>query len=223
LVRNFTMAKKLLFTFCVLLAWAVSYGQYAGYDTKLESLYKFSKSYFRSDPFTGEFSGFLKHLINDPAISEKFIRKKTDTSFYTFHGTYTGYNPFFFKPKRVEILLEETPVEYGDSLHTADTIFTYQLLAYANDDATGADDIKKEFEKIHRQTSRKFDSNYKEFRDGDEITVAIHNYFVPLHWLAPLSIAWGRLKNSGELVLNITMRIKMSGNRSVLPAALYDF
>lgn len=217
MVHNLNMTKKPLFISLAVLACMVARSQDNTYWLKMESLLKFSKSYFRSDPFTGEFSGFLKHLINDPAISEKLIQKRTDTSLYYFYGIYTSYNPFFFKPKRVEILLEETPMTYEDSLYMTDTIFTYQLLAYANDDAAGNKETKKEFEKIHRLVHRKFESNYKEVKEGNEITTAVHNYFIHDRLLSPLSIAWGRLEKQQELFLNITLRVKMDGNRSMVP------
>lgn len=218
------MRKKAVYILILLLACTAGYGQ-DGYDRdpRLQGLYKFTKNYFRSDPFTGEFSGFLKHLINDPAMRDKFTQKRTDTSFYAFHGIYTSYNPFSFIPKEVAILLEETPIVYDDSLHISDTIFTYQLLVYADDDVKGREAIKKEFEKLHRQNRNKFfDSNYNEITEGNEVTAAVHSYFVATHWLAPVSIAWGRVEEKKELVLNITLRVKMSANKAILPAPLYS-
>ena len=72
-------------------------------DPTLQGLYKFADEYFRSDPFKGQFSSFLKHLINDPDISEKTYLKKNRYFFYIFYGTYKNYNPFFFKPKAIEV------------------------------------------------------------------------------------------------------------------------
>lgn len=217
------MRKKPLLFIAIFFFTFAAYGQDEVYLARAEQLIKFSKNYFRSDPFAGEFSSFLKHLINDPAIIEKNIQKRTDTTLYSFYGTYTSYNPFFFKPKRVEILLEETPVEYIDSLQTRDTIFAYQLMAYADDDNAGNEETLKEFEKINRQTGRKLENNYRELKNGNEITARIYNYFMPGHLLSPLSIAWGRLPGQHELVLNITLRFKMSANVSVLPGALESF
>lgn len=191
-------------------------------DPSLQGLYKFADEYFRSDPFKGQFSDFLKHLINDPDITDKEILKKTDTSFYTFYGTYKTYNPFFIKPKRIEILLQEISVGYGDTAKAVDTIFQYQLLAYFNNDKKGREDLKKEFDKIHRQTQRKFfDNSYKEMTRGNEITGGFHNYFVPYYGLAPATVLWSEAKEKQELVLNLTLRFKKEGNESILPMPFY--
>lgn len=186
-----------------------------------EGLFQFSKSYFRSDPLVGSFSGFLKHLMNDPAIKNKQIQQRTDSTLFYFFGVYTSYNPFFFKPKRVEILLEETSIKYVDSL-PADTILVYQLLAYT-DGSRGQQEVKKEFEKIHRQYNKRFDnSNYSNLETGEKITGGLHNYFVSFAGLAPVSTIWGVLKETNEYVLNITLRIKSKGNRAVLPVMFYN-
>lgn len=191
-------------------------------DPSLQGLYKFADEYFRSDPFKGQFSDFLKHLINDPDLTDKDILKKTDTSFYTFYGTYKTYNPFFIKPKRIEILLQEVSVGYGDTAKAVDTIFQYQLLAYLDNDKKGREDLKKEFEKIHRQTQRKFfDNSYKEMTKGNEITGGFHNYFVPFYSLAPATVLWSEAKEKQELVLNLTLRFKKEGNETILPMPFY--
>jgi hypothetical protein len=190
-------------------------------DPTLQGLYKFADQYFRSDPFKGQFSSFLKHLINDPDISNKNIQKRTDTSFYSFYGVFKTYNPFFFKPKRIEIVLQEASVAFSDSAKAEDTIFTYQMLAYLEDDKKGREELRKEFEKINRQTKRKFyDTAYKEKMEGNQITGAWHNYFVPYYTLAPLTILWSELKDRHELVLNITLRFKTEVNEVFLSMPL---
>ncbi|HKZ66968.1 MAG TPA: hypothetical protein VJ111_11450 [Chitinophagaceae bacterium] len=207
------MKKYLLNVFFILFFYNASFSQ--------EGLYQFSKSYFRSDPLIGSFSGFLKHLMNDPAITNKRIRQRTDSTFFYFFGVYNNYNPFFFKPKRVEILLEETSIKYIDSL-PADTILVYQLLAYT-DGSKGKQEVKKEFEKIHRQYNKKFDdSNYQDLKTGEDTTGGLHNYFVSFAGIAPVSTLWGILKDTNEYILNIIFRIKSSENRTVLPVTLYN-
>ncbi len=205
--------KKNLLSFFIILSVNISFSQ--------EGLYQFSKSYFRSDPLVGSFSGFLKHLMNDPAITDKQNRQRTDSTLFYFFGVYNNYNPFFFKPKRVEVLLEETSIKYIDSL-PADTILVYQLLAYV-DAGKGKQEVKKEFEKIHRQYNKRFaSSNYHDLKTGEEITGGLHNYFVSFAGIAPVSTVWGLLKDTNEYILNITLRIKSSENRTVLPATFYN-
>jgi hypothetical protein len=206
------MRKILLSFFIVSFSSSFSFAQ--------DGLRQFSKSYYRSDPFIGEFSDFLNHLINDPLLREKEMQKRTDTSLFYFSGIYTNYNPFFFKPKKIELLLQETSVNYTDSL-PHDTIFIYQLLAYADSNDKGQQAVKKEFEKIHRVFNKRFyKSNYQNLKTGEVITGGLHNYFVSYSGLAPVSVAWGKLEN--DFVLNISLRIKYNANRAVLPASFYN-
>lgn len=208
------MKKNLLSLFIILFAATSSFAQ--------EGLYQFSKSYFRSDPFVGEFSSFLKHLMNDPTLIDKETRQRTDSSLFYFIGVYKNYNPFFFKPKRVEILLEESSIQYADSI-PADTVLTYQLLAYTDGNNKGEQEVKREFEKIHRQFNKKFyNSNHLDLKSGEEINGGVHNYFVAYSGLAPASVVWGKLEATNEYLLNITLRIKTSENRTVLAAPLYN-
>ncbi|MEP7372104.1 MAG: hypothetical protein ABI675_01870 [Chitinophagaceae bacterium] len=206
------MRKILLSFFIVSFSLSLSFAQ--------DGPRQFSKSYYRSDPFIGEFSDFLNHLLNDPLLREKEIQKRTDASLFYFSGVYMDYNPFFFKPKKIELLLQETSVRYTDSL-PHDTIFIYQLLAYADSNEKGQQEVKKEFEKIHRVFNKRFyKSNYQDLKTGETITGGLHNYFVSYSGLAPVSIAWGKLEN--DFVLNISLRIKYSANRAILPASFYN-
>jgi hypothetical protein len=191
-------------------------------DPTLQGLYKFANEYFRSDPFKGQFSSFLKHLINDPDITDKNIQKRTDTSFYLFYGTFKTYNPFFFKPKRLEIVLQEASVGFSDTAKATDTIFVYQLIAYLEDDKKGREILQKEFEKIHRQTKRKFyDSGYKDVVKDNVVKGAWYNYFVPYYSLAPLTVLWSEVKDRHELALNLTLRFKTEVNEVFLPMPIY--
>ena len=213
------MIKKLLFTSFILLTCLIAIAQETHEELQWKNLNKLVKNYFRSSPFEGEFSGFLKHLINDPTIGGKTSRMKTDTSFYMFRGMYSTHNPFFFKAKRVEVRLQETPVQYESADRPLDTLFVYNLLAYVDNNEKGESDILKEFEKIHRQNHRKFFANDNdEIKEGEEVKVRIRNYFVPLHILSPFSVAWGKLTEQQEMVLTITVRFKISNNKAILPS-----
>lgn len=206
------MRKILLSLFIISFYFTPSFAQ--------EGLYQFSKSYYRSDPFIGSFSGFLNHLLNDPSLQEKEIQKRTDSSLFYFSGIYKNHNPFFFKPKKIQILLQEVSVQYADSL-VRDTIFVYQLLAYADGTEKSQQEVKREFEKIHRVFNKRFyNSNYQDLKTGETIAGGIHNYFVAYSALAPVTIIWTKLDN--EFVLNISLRMKASENRAVLAASLYN-
>lgn len=113
----------------------------------------------------------------------------------------------------------EAPIQYNDSL-PSDTILVYQLLAYAEGNDKGERDIKKEFEKIHRQFNKKFHgSNFQDLKTGNEIKGGVHNYFISYTAIAPVSVAWGKVKDN-EFVLNLMLRIKTKENVAVLPATL---
>ena len=213
LIQGWHMKKNLLLLFFISFAYTSSFSQ--------EGLFQFTKSYFRSNPFVGEFNAFLKHLMNDPLLKDKKTWTRTDTSLFYFSGVFNNYNPFFFKPKRVEIILEETSVQYVDSM-PADTILVYQLVAYADGNSKGDQDVKKEFEKIHRQFNKKFySSNFQDLQIGKEIKGGVHNYFVGSARIAPVSVAWGKLKED-EIMLTLMLRIKTKGNVAILPATFYN-
>lgn len=207
--------KKILLLFFLIIAFhRESFSQ--------DGLFQFSKNYFRSDPFAGNFSDFIKHLLNDPAIGNKQMLHKTDTSLFYFFGTYKNHNPFFFKPRQIEVRLQESPIQYADSLPT-DTILVYQLTAYAEPGDVGKQEVKKEFEKIHRQINKKFyTSNNKDLKTGTTVTGGVHNYFVGFASLAPVSVVWARLNGTNESVLNIILGMKTSNNQAVLATSLYN-
>ncbi len=186
-------------------------------------LQKFTHSYFRSDPYKSEFSVFLAHLLKDPAIANKEMLPRTDTSFFYFHGTYTNFNPFFFKPKRIEVILTETEVSYSESDPSIDTVYLYQLLAFNDYTPEGIEDVKKEFNRVNRQFAKKFfDSNHTDLKQGTKIAGGASNYFIPLHGVAPVTIAWGKIENQNSAVLSIVLRMKSSYNRAVSPAPFYQ-
>lgn len=206
------MKKHLLSFIFILFVYTSSFSQ--------EGLLQFTKNYFRSNPFTGEFSGFLKHLINDPDLKDKKTHRRTDTSLFYFSGVYTNYNPFFFKPAKITITLEETAVQFADSL-PVDTIFVYHLLAYAEAGTKGEQEVRKEFAKIHRQFNKKFSgANFNELKAGEAIAGGVHNYFINTTNIAPVSVAWGKVNN--EFALNLILRIKTGANKAILPVALIN-
>lgn len=206
------------FYLCILLSIGITVNSSA----QFEGLQQFTHSYFKSDPFLGQFSAFISHLTKDPAVSARQMRLRTDTSLFYFYGIYEKFNPFFFKPVKVEISLVESQVQYSDSLPPGDTLLLYQLTAYASPTAEGEKEVRKEFEKIHRQyKNRFFDSNYREIKNNGAVIGGIRNYFVPMHGVAPVTVAWGIMENSKQPVLNIEVRMKTQNNFAVLPVPLY--
>lgn len=184
-----------------------------------DGLIQFTKSYFHPHPFAGEFSSFVQTLLKDTSIHDRQLRQRTDSSLFYFAGYYNRYNRFFFKPTRVDIILEEASVQYS-ATPTADTILVYRLMAYTDSTANGEREVKKEFTKIHRQFHRKFDENkYQDIRSGETIAGGVHHYFVNPARLAPVTVAWGKAETH-EYALSIIVRMKTSYNRAVLPITL---
>ena len=82
------MRKFYLVVFTVLITNHSSYGQ--------DPVSKITKTYFRPDPFSKEFSSFVLHLINDPTLTNKIVLKRTDSTLFYLEGRYITFNPFFF-------------------------------------------------------------------------------------------------------------------------------
>ena len=183
-----------------------------------EVIYTFANNYFRSSPYKTSFSQFLQHLMKDPSLSDRHTVLRSDSTLFSFSGSYTSFNPFFFKPGRVEVSLFDAPLQLADSLPPADTIMGYQLLAYADDTDRGLKEIKKEQQKIHRHYGKKFSNyNYEEYKDGSNQEGEQYNYFVAYRMLSPLSVSWHRLKEDKKLVLVISMRLNIKQNVAQLP------
>ena len=187
-----------------------------------ERLLEISATFFRPDPFRSEFNVFVQRMMNDPLIKDIKKTLRTDSTLFSLRGNYTGPNPFFFVPKRMELALRERRVDYQDTLSTSDTVFVYQLSAFVHADEKGLKEVKKEFEKVHRQNFRKF--SQKEFEDlktGDKVDGGLYNYFLNGFGLSPFSIAWARLENSDDYVLSIILRFKVIDNVAELAAPLH--
>ncbi len=186
-----------------------------------EGLYQISDSYFRSNPYKSSFSVFLNHLLKDPTITDKHTQLRTDSTLFAFSGIYKNHNPFFYKPEKTVVILEEMPLRYDEALPPADTILNYQLIAYSPMSEKALKDVKKEFNKIHRVYSKRFStSKHVPLEDTEEIRKEAYNYFVGHRVLSPLTITWAHLKKDNLLVLNITLRIKVIANEANLPQFL---
>ena len=209
------MRKYGLLLFSVFLTCSAVYSQ--------EIVFKITKSYFRSDPFRSEFSAFMKHLLNDPFIKDKVIEKRTDSSLFYFGGTYTSdvFNPFFFKPKRMEVVLTEVAVKL-DSILT-DTIFVYELFAYANDNKDGNDEITKEFDKILKRYKNNFAKNeHMENPRGAKLQGETYNFFDRYHAVSPFALSLCGPTENKEMCLILTIRMDTYDNLAML-AAPYIF
>jgi hypothetical protein len=211
-IKTVFMVKSGLLLFSVLLLSCSSYSQ--------ETLSKITKNYFRSDPFNNEFGSFVTQLVNDPALTNKTIRKRTDSTLFYFHGTYTAHNPFFFKPKRVEVVLTEIVVAL-DSL-SLDTVYSYQLVAYNNDTEKEVQELKKEFEKIYRRYKSGFIKNsFIENSKDKKLPGATYSFLDPRCGIAPFALSWFGPNENKEIYLILTIRMETYDNMAILPIPFY--
>ena len=121
-----------------------------------QQLEKIAANYFRSTPFNKEFSQFLAHLMNDPTLIDKTIKKKTDSTLFYIQATYSSHNPFFFKGIKTKVILAEKEEMPADSTQEPQSVYIYQLIGYAPSGEDGIKDIKEEYKKIGRRYKKSF-------------------------------------------------------------------
>lgn len=188
-------------------------------------IHEFSKSYFRSDPFAGSAREFLLHLTNDPDITDKVLNRRTDTSFFNFQGNYKKFNPFFFKPQKLEITLMELAIPSANSKEIQDTIMIYQLAAYAPLTEAGKKDVVREIEKLNRRYRKQFFKALHEDLNSpvtNEVTGVAHHYFMPFHRMPPVTASWITDEEEKMYVVLLTMRLVIKGNSVELPTPFYS-
>ncbi|HEX4877695.1 MAG TPA: hypothetical protein VFV31_13555 [Chitinophagaceae bacterium] len=182
-----------------------------------QGFYTITKNYFRTDPFSGSFSNVITQLLNDPAISERTVNKRTDTSLFYFEGTYNNYSPFFIPVNHCKIILAEKEDRTEDSTATAFFYYEYQLIGYARDSKNGKKDVEEEFEKLNKKFSRSLETvNSRELaRDGNRAGM-IKNYSFKSLGFIPLTLAWANTRD-GSNIIAITIRFLNINNAAYLP------
>ena len=182
-----------------------------------QSLKKVSENYFRSPPFEREFNLVLKHLMNDPTLSNKNILKKTDSTLFFLEGDYSNHNPFFFKATRTRIILAEQELNPLDSL-PASSLFVYQLIGYASKGEEGFKDVREEFDKFCKKNRISFaGEQVRNIMNGTEVTGNIQDFRVSSMNFFPLTAAWMGSPNGGENLFAVTIRFIVVENEAWLP------
>jgi hypothetical protein len=188
---------------------------------ELKGMLKVVKTYFRSNPYQVHFSTFLNHLMRDPTLSNKTIKKRTDTSFFFLEGEYNTHNPYTFKADKVEIRLVEGTVNLVDSISAPDTLLGYELLGYSYGEK-GVQAVKEEFERFQRKYGHYFsESEVSELKREGEVVGLVRNYFTSLASFSPLAISWIRL-NDYQNVFTVTFRMKVLDNLAILPISSHS-
>jgi len=195
---------------------------HAGAQAQQDPMWKFTKTYFRSNPFIGHFSDFLEHVMHDPQLVNKRTQYRTDSTLFRFTGTYTSFNPFGFKPQRVDVALVEENIVLYEDRPQGDTIMVYTIIAYGDSTEKGLNEVRNEYLRIDRKTKRYFADSEEEDLSDSVHAGAGTNYFVDYSQLSPVSVEWitGLVR---QPLLRVTIRVRNRGNESVLPMSLDDY
>jgi hypothetical protein len=182
-----------------------------------KALIKITKNYFRSHPLNQRFSSFIISLQKDPLFTVETYERRTDSTFFYLNGTYKNFNPFRYPAKEARLIIAEEHFKYGDSMQLADTIINLQLMGITDTGANNQEEVQKEFRRFHRNHHADFwnFTNNSSSKKG-VITAEAHNYFIYLLDVAPVTIAWGLLPETGQYTFTITIRLKVKENEADL-------
>jgi len=170
--------------------------------------------YYRSNPFHGKFSDFVKELIADPYIINKTVSKRTDSTLFFFKGEYTAHNPFMFKSTRTEIRLAEQEDAIFEGSPYNDTTVFYQLLAFADNSKNGANDVKAQLNSFFRDIRGNFNRySSKKIKDNERTIGEIYNFTPKFAGRASVIASW-MIINESESVFSITLRLKVRDNQA---------
>lgn len=183
-----------------------------------DQLSKFTKEYYRVNPFQGTFSSFVKALSGDPELLNKTLVQKTDTSNYFLKGDYKVFNPFGLNANKVEMIFAEHQVDVtAKSRQEEYTIYTYQILAYFDDNKLNRDLILKDYNKLKKKLKRELQSEVIGLKGVQNITDGeITNFFYSTSIVYPVTISWQTLSKSGKLALTIITKLFV-GNNYAMP------
>lgn len=182
-----------------------------------KALTKITKSYFRSHPLNQRFSSFIISLQKDPLFTVETYERRTDSSFFYLSGTYKNFNPFSYPVKETRLIIAEEQFMHKDSLQKTDTIINLQLMGITDTSGKSQGLVQKEFRRFHRNHHEDFwDFSNNNFSKNGVTTAEVHNYFIYLLTVAPVTIAWGFLPESSQYTFTITIRIKVIENEAGL-------
>jgi hypothetical protein len=183
-----------------------------------QSPYTISKDYFRTDPFANSFSSFINTLINDQALKEKIITRRSDSVLFYFEGIYSSYSPFFIPVSHCKIILAEKEDRTEDSTATPYFYYEYQLIGYAKDINKGYKDVKEEFDMLNKKFSKSLVPEIeKELKRNGQVSGKIKHYSYKTMLLKPVTLAWAVSSDQQENIIAITLRFLNISNEAFLP------
>src|SRR5258706_11749024 len=167
-------------------------------------------TYFRANPFDDEFNAFYKKLSSDPTLTNKSIQKRTDSTLFSFKGSYENFKQRDFKFTHANVRLEEIEIETSDSLHTKDTLIQYQVICYSTGGKTGLTIVKKVYDNFYKDYHTAFTN--KEAKETDENAGAMRHYFSYNLPISPVTAIWSRI-NENESIFSVAVRMKLKENK----------
>ena len=182
-----------------------------------KALTKITKKYFRSHPLNQRFSSFIISLQKDPLFTVETYERRTDSTFFYLSGIYKNFNPFSYPVKEARLIIAEGQFAYGDSLQRTDTIINLQLMGITDSGGKNQEEVQKEFRRFHRNHHTDFwNFTNNNFSKKGVTTAEVHNYFIYLLSVAPVTVAWGFLPETGQYTFTITLRLKIIENEAGL-------
>lgn len=142
--------------------------------------HKVVKEYYRVNPFESNFSAFIRALSNDPALLNKSIVLKTDSTNYFLKGEYKIFNPFSINAEKIEVVFAEHQHELDSDIQKLYTSYSYQITGYFEDTPNNRNHITKDYGKIKRRLNREMRSETIDLKGIRNITAGeITNFFIP--------------------------------------------
>jgi hypothetical protein len=179
-------------------------------------------TYYPLNPFDYDFSFFLNKLRSDPKATDKLLKRRTDSTLFSFNGDYINFQQGETKFTNATIRLEEIELPISDasgnidSLHLSDTLIQYQVTCYCFGGKNGLGVAKKAFTNFNRDYKVGFTQGItKELKEKEIVTGEVINYFSYNLPVSPLTVAWNKL-NEDESIFVIMVRLKLKQNQLVI-------
>ena len=179
-------------------------------------IYNVFETYFPYNPLASKFDVFFKKLNSDFALTNKSVRKRTDTSLFSFKGNYSDYQKKDLRHVNSAITLEEAILDVQDTLKRKDTFFQYKITFHYPRSPANASYVKKKFDQFNGDyqgvfTSKEdYDLKDREVKNGTE-----RNYFMYFSPVSPLSVRWATFNND-ESVFSISVYMKLVQNKLIM-------
>ncbi|MGC4038857.1 MAG: hypothetical protein QM764_23065 [Chitinophagaceae bacterium] len=178
-------------------------------NAQYDEINKVFNRYFPANPFKNEFTTFFKKLKTEPALVNKVLTRRTDSTLFSFKGNHNHYEWEGFVFTDAEFILEEVPFNTNSVAYAADTIMQYKVICYCFGGATGLAIVK--------DALKNFDDTMEAYPYSDYITkngtvVGIaYNYHYGSLAVSPITASWMKI-DEDKSAFSITVRLKLKQN-----------